>query len=171
MSPAFDRALAVTLGEEGGLVDNPLDRGGATNRGITQRTYDAYRSTHGLAKRSVALLEDAELRVIYHDDYWQAINGDALPEPVAAAVFDMAVSSGTWNAKIALQRAARTRTDGVIGPTTLLAVKSTPEIVLRFLKQRAALIQEIVATRPSQVAFLEGWINRLLDQAWKGAKT
>jgi hypothetical protein len=35
------------------------------------------------------------------------------------------------------------------------------------LKRRGAFIQEILYTRPSQVAFLEGWFNRLLDQAWR----
>ncbi len=38
MSSVFDVALAETLRHEGGFVAHPLDPGGATNRGITQRT-------------------------------------------------------------------------------------------------------------------------------------
>ncbi len=35
----IDKALAFTLKWEGGYVDNPLDMGGITNYGISQRHY------------------------------------------------------------------------------------------------------------------------------------
>jgi hypothetical protein len=43
MPAAFNRALEMVLHHEGGFVDHPADPGGATNRGVTQATYDAYR--------------------------------------------------------------------------------------------------------------------------------
>ena len=39
----FERALTFVLRWEGGYVDHPADPGGATNYGVTQRTYDAWR--------------------------------------------------------------------------------------------------------------------------------
>lgn len=165
MSP-FDFALAQTLEYEGGSSNHPLDRGGRTNRGITQRSYDLWRATTGRFKRSVDLIEDQEVRQLYHDDYWTPCNCDALPEALACAVFDMAVNSGTWNAKLTLQRAVRTQADGVIGPVTLAAIKVTPDVVLRFLERRMGYIQEVITVAPSQVAFLEGWGKRLLRQAY-----
>jgi lysozyme family protein len=166
MTPAFLRALAKTLEHEGGYSNHPLDRGGATNQGITQKTYDAYRRGKGLEPRSVLLIEDHEVSDIYYTHYWQPAGCESLEPKLAAAVFDMAVHSGPWNAKLALQRAVRVRADGVIGPVTVEATRKTPAVRLKFLKQRGAFIQEIVMLRPSQVAFLEGWINRLLEQAY-----
>lgn len=48
---------AVVLGwiglSEGGYVNYPKDPGGATDRGITQRTYDAWNRLHGRPLRPV----------------------------------------------------------------------------------------------------------------------
>jgi hypothetical protein len=57
----------------------------------------------------------------------------------------------------------------VIGPKTVAAARAAgPVGVLYFLKARGAEVQQILIDDPSQVANLEGWINRLLDQAWIG---
>ena len=37
--PAFERAVARVLSDEGGYVDNPADPGGETNFGISKREY------------------------------------------------------------------------------------------------------------------------------------
>lgn len=171
MSPAFLAAWKKSVDSfEGGFVNNPLDRGGATYHGVTQRTYDAFRKTVGKPLQSVELMSDLEERVIYHDDYWLPINGDALPEPLSHAVFDMAINSGVYNAKLTLQSAVRVQQDSVIGPQTVAACKAMPNVLLAFLEKRAAFIRDIVQERPSQVAFLLGWIKRLLRQAYEGAK-
>lgn len=171
MKSAFDRALAETLGFEGGWSNVPGDRGGATNYGVTQRTYDAWRRTNGQEKQSVELITDDEVRAIYLADYWLPCRCDDLPEPLALATFDMAVHSGVWNAKINLQRALGVKPDGVIGPVTIASAAQSDvrAMVLRFLKKRAAFIQEVLYAHPSDVRFIEGWINRLLDQAWRAA--
>lgn len=163
---AFQLALAQTLVFEGSVfTDDPRDLGGATLRGVTQRTYDAWRATTGQSKRSVAFMGEDEMQAIYLANYWMPCNCDLLPAPLAGFVFDMAVNSGVWNAKLALQRVVRVRADGVIGPVTLAAITKTPDVARRYLKQRAALLQEILAEHPGQVAFLEGWIVRLIDLA------
>lgn len=166
MTPAFEAALARTLEHEGGYAHHPLDRGGPTNRGITQRTYDTWRDTTGKAKRPVEFIDDEEVREIYHADYWKPCACDNLPPRLAAAVFDFAVNSGVWNAKTALQRALRVRTDGVIGPVTIATASGTPDAVLLLLEERAEHIAEIVQQRPGQAVFLNGWMRRLLRQAW-----
>jgi lysozyme family protein len=169
VTPAFRDALALTLEHEGGFSDHPLDRGGRTYRGVTQKTYDAFRKTIGQDARPVELADEWEIERIYFDDYWAPCNCDALPVRLGQCVFDMAVNSGAWNAKLTLQEALRVRADGVIGPLTIRAAHASPDASLRFLKKRGAFIQEIVSARPSQAAFLEGWINRLLEQAWRPA--
>ena len=49
----FEKMLKFVLQEEGGYVNDPHDRGGETNKGITHATYDSYRkskedSLHGV---------------------------------------------------------------------------------------------------------------------------
>jgi lysozyme family protein len=170
VSPAFLRALEKTLEFEGGYVNHPADSGGPTNYGITQRTYDVWRLGVGKPKQPVELVGDIEIQAIYFANYWTPCKCEDLPEPLSHAVFDMAVNAGVWNAKITLQQAVRVRQDGVIGPLTIAAVKEKPDALLAFLKGRAGYVSEIIHARPSQAAFLHGWINRLLDQAWKGAR-
>jgi lysozyme family protein len=116
---AFDKALAQTLGFEGGWSNVPGDRGGATNYGITQRTYDAWRVTTGQPAQSVDLIADEEVRAIYLADYWTPCRCEDLPELLALAVFDMAVNSGVNNARFTLQKALGVKPDGVIGPVTI----------------------------------------------------
>jgi lysozyme family protein len=162
----FERALAQTLEFEGGKANHKKDRGGKTNYGITQARYDKWRIANKLPTRSVDLILWGELAMIYAE-YWKEASCDALPAPLATAVFDMAVHSGAPAARITLQRALGVRDDGVIGPITILAANNAPDAVLKFLKKRGDFIQGILIEDPSQVIFLENWINRLLDQSWR----
>jgi lysozyme family protein len=169
VTPAFRDALALTLEHEGGFSNHPLDRGGRTYRGVTQKTYDHFRRTIGQVMRPVEQSDEWEIDRIYFDDYWVPCNCDALPVRLGQVVFDMAVNSGGWNAKLALQEALRVRGDGVIGPKTVAAAHAEPEAVRLFLEKRMAFIQDLISASPSQVAFLEGWGVRLIRQAWRTA--
>jgi lysozyme family protein len=64
---AFDKALALVLRHEGGLVDDPRDPGGLTNCGISQRAYPDL---------DIRNLKVADIALIYRTDYWDAIKGD-----------------------------------------------------------------------------------------------
>jgi len=101
----FAACLAHTLRYEGGYVNNPLDPGGKTNKGITQRTYDGWRSKQGLYHRDVRFIDDKEVQAIYRRDYWDAVKGDDLRPGVDLAVFDYAVNSGVGRALTALKLA------------------------------------------------------------------
>ena len=56
----FERALEFVFPSEGGYVNNKYDRGGATNMGITQNTYDAYRQRQGLQSEDVRYITRGE---------------------------------------------------------------------------------------------------------------
>jgi hypothetical protein len=53
MSDAFDAAMPFVLRWEGGFVNHPNDPGGATNKGVTQKVYDGWRTSRGQGTRSV----------------------------------------------------------------------------------------------------------------------
>lgn len=164
----FATALSYTLGFEGGVSNDAVDRGGLTKWGVTQRSYDRYRTRMAQATQPVTEMTQEEMGSIYREDYWNEIRGDELPDPLADLMFDMAVNSGPDDAIKALQRALGVVVDGALGPKTLAAVHAAGSALpLEFLKQRGAHYRDIIVADPSQVHFLAGWINRLLEQAWR----
>lgn len=145
----FEDALTVTLREEGGLSDNPKDPGGRTMKGVTQKTYDAYRSNHGLVSRDVVLISDAELADIYRNDYWNKVAGDKLPVGLGLAVFDFAVNSGPGRAVDELQALLSITADGILGNQTLDAVLKT--------ESAEALIEDYSTARLKFLKSLKNW--------------
>lgn len=61
--------LAKVLAHEGGYSNHPADPGGPTNKGVTQRVYDAYGRGKGQAVRSVKSLTTEELNDIYRNSH------------------------------------------------------------------------------------------------------
>lgn len=145
----FEDALTVTLREEGGLSDNPKDPGGRTMKGVTQKTYDAYRSNHGLVSRDVVLISDAELADVYRNDYWNKVAGDKLPVGLGLAVFDFAVNSGPGRAVEELQALLSITADGILGNQTLNAVLKT--------ESAEALIEDYSTARLKFLRSLKNW--------------
>jgi len=148
MKANFSKSLKPVLVWEGGYVNHPKDPGGPTNKGITQRVYDAYRSNNGKKPQSVAKISSAEVEAIYKEQYWDVVKGDDLPAGVDLAVFDYAVNSGTRRAAQALQKCVGVEQDGQIGQITLQRVTETDEL---------ALITSICNERLSFVKKLSTW--------------
>lgn len=158
------RALDLLLDHEGGLSDHASDRGGRTNKGVTQATYTDWRRRKGLQPQDVARITQAEVEAIYDEGYWRAAACDKLPWPLSYVVFDAAVNSGPARAKIWLQQGLGVPADGAIGPKTLAAARSaSPAQTLAVVKARADFIAELMKRDPSQTAFAKGWMRRLLD--------
>ena len=166
----FERALAKVLVHEGGYVNHPKDPGGATNQGVTQAVYDDYRRNLGSKPQSVKLMSTAERDSIYRGRYWALIKGESLPPGVNYVVFDGAVNSGVAQSAKWLQRAVGVKADGVVGPATLLAVKSYPnhdELIRRICALRLVFLKRL----KGWPTFGKGWTDRVSDvrkvgQAW-----
>ena len=56
----FYDLIGPLLDREGGYVNHKSDRGGATNKGITQATYSQWRGNHGMAWQDVGRLTTDE---------------------------------------------------------------------------------------------------------------
>lgn len=98
----FDTAINFVLKAEGGYVNNKNDHGGATNMGITQKTYDACYQKYGFVPKDVKKLLPEEAKIIYYNEYWKASGADKLAatDPkMAIALFDTAVLHGVTGAK------------------------------------------------------------------------
>lgn len=163
----FSECLQFILEKEGGYVNHPYDRGGATNKGITQSVYDAYRASKGWPLHSVKYLLPDETADIYRSKYWKPAACDKLPAPLDLVVFDGAVNHGVKQSAKFLQRALGVDDDGIIGPDTLgslsVDVKAgmLTTICEDILKQRKAFYEKLVENDSRQSVFLKGWLNRL----------
>lgn len=160
----FNDCLAFTIGPsiEGGISNYSADRGGLTNYGITQITYDRYRIAQGLPQQPASMATIPEAQAIYLTYYWTPAQCGAMPAPVDLCMFDMTVNSGLGNASKNLQRALGVVVDGVIGPATLAAVAAGDPMstAASFIDLRDAFYKQIVVNDPSQGIFLNGWLNR-----------
>jgi lysozyme family protein len=155
----FEKSLKMVLVHEGGYVNHPRDPGGATNRGVTQATYNRYRNSRGKVAQSVRAISEAEVREIYKLRYWDAVKADQLPSGVDYAAFDFAVNSGPSRAAKYLQRACGVDDDGIIGDMTIKAAgRSNPVIVVsKMCDARLAWLK----TLPTWGTFGKGWDRRV----------
>jgi len=153
----FPAALAFTLSREGGWSDDPGDRGGATNQGITLATYRDALGQPGLTVDDLRAMTDEQRDRIYLMNYWNAVRGDDLPSGIDLAVFDFAVNAGPATAAKALQRIVSVTQDGIIGPETLAAAQAiVPEqAVMALCVDRITYYQSL-----GKPEFLSGWENR-----------
>ncbi|MBQ3640722.1 hypothetical protein II906_02160, partial [bacterium] len=134
--------LKYVLKSEGGYSNNKADRGGATNYGITQRTYDAYLNKNKLPHKNVANITYEEVKRIYFREYWQASGADKISDfKLALILFDSAVNHGVNGAKVLYQKS------GVDA--------------YKLLELRKQKYLNIVQKNPSQKVFLKGWLNRI----------
>jgi len=165
---SYERALEFALSWEGGFVDHPLDRGGATNKGITQKTYTAFRDKKWgniqKSERSVKFIEDSEVREIYKEEYWFKSHCDVLPEALSVCNFDSAVNHGPSRAIKFLQNSIGTTGDGHWGPNTEKAVTENSckvGVLQKYLHARMEFYKNLVSNKPSQNVFFAGWTNRV----------
>ena len=165
----FDECLAWLISPqiEGGYSDRRADRGGATNKGITQHTYDIYRQSLHLPLQPVKFLTLEETSDIYRTSYWNPVKAGKLPTPLDLCLFDASVQHGTGRASKWLQRVVGTTPDGSIGNATLTALAALisrnglKSVVDEYMKIREDFYAEIIANDPSQVVFKNGWANRM----------
>jgi len=148
---------------EGGYVNHPADRGGATKFGITQGTLDAWLNDEHT--KDVVHLTLDEARQIYQTKYWDVpgfYKLDVGPR-TTELLFDTAVHSGPVQAVKLLQGVLDVKRDGLIGPITRGAAQEYEDrrLFVLLLAKRYEFLANLVAVDPSQSVFMRGWIKRL----------
>lgn len=152
---------------EGGYVNHPNDRGGPTKYGITLKTLATY-------QKEASVQDVKELTIntaykIYKIMYWDMVKLDQVKSPlIQYCLFDIAIHSGPKQAVKRLQSALRTAgytevlVDGIIGPITLQATNraSQTSLCVNIYKETVNFYISICKRDPSQLVFLQGWLNR-----------
>jgi lysozyme family protein len=158
MEASFFKSLEKVLEHEGGFVDHPDDPGGATNKGITHRTYADFLGRPLEDVDELKNIPEEHVQLIYKQGYWDKVKGDELPSGVDFCIFDWSVNSGPSRAVKALQKAVMASQDGAIGPKTLAAVSefSAEDIIKSVAEQREAFYKSL-RTYPT---FGRGWLRR-----------
>ena len=155
---AFDIAINRLLGNEGGYVNDPNDPGGETKWGISKRSYP---------NLDIANLTRDQAIAIYKADFWDKIDGDAMPQGVGFQSLDFAVNSGIQTALRALQRAIGVADDGVFGPVSLAALKAADpaDTIMRLLAERLMFMTGL----SGWASFGRGWARRIAADLRYGA--
>jgi lysozyme family protein len=154
----FALCLAETLKWEGGWSNHPADPGGATNRGVIQRVYNAWRTKQGLPIRSVREIEESEIQAIYRQNYWNLVRGDEQPAGIDLAVFDFCVNAGPSQAIKSLQRVLGVTRDGHLGAATMAAIATADpgDLVTKYTDERERFYRVL----PTFPVFGKGWVRR-----------
>lgn len=174
--------LNELIEREGGYVNDPADRGGATRYGITE----AVARAHGYKGHMRDLPKDLA-KTIYRKTYWTNPRFDQVNQihpAVAEELLDTGVNCGVAFAKPLLQRALNLlnnqgkegwpdlAVDGIYGPATLNALnaflkkrgKDGAQALLRVLNiMQGQRYIEICERNPSQEKYFFGWVlNRVV---------
>jgi lysozyme family protein len=153
---------------EGGYVNDPNDRGGATNMGVTIGTWRAVgydKDGDGdIDAQDIKLLNKTDFQAVLKK-YWDRWQADKINnQSIANILVDWVWGSGKWGIVIP-QRILGLKQDGVVGPKTLGAVNDAdPDSLFNIIfAARIKFLNDIVANNPSQKKFIKGWLNRMAD--------
>lgn len=159
----FDTAIAFVLKHEGGFEDNPYDKGGKTNFGISAREYPGF---------DIEKLTEAKAIRIYKRDYWKPQAYQFIEyAPLAIKAFDMSVNMGPKAANKYLQLGVCNLgtyidIDGELGPKSIKAINELdgPQLYKEYITGLGRYYHNLVSKDPEKEVFLTGWIRRLNDE-------
>jgi len=163
---SFESAFEELILVEGGYNDDPLDRGGKTKYGVSQRAYPDL---------DIPNLTLADAKAIYKRDYWDALELDRVQIGfIAHEMFDTAVNMGVGVAAECTQKAANLlspgslKVDGNIGPKSVAVInrlaKTSAYALFKMMNGYQFMEYiDIIENRPKQVRFIKGWMKRIQD--------
>ncbi len=166
----IDAMVNQILAHEGGFVNDPDDLGGATNYGVTQKSYS------GWLGRPASIYEVRAMRIdtakeIYLSNYYYSPRINGFPDEVQPQIFDCSINHGARRAIKFVQTVCNLAgfgpivVDGVNGPNTMKTAKMAYEAMGVYFNnaiadERIDFYHRIVASNASQQKFLKGWLAR-----------
>ena len=154
---------------EGGYSDNPNDRGGATNSGVTLAVYQ---SVYGKSKTKNDLkkMTNEQWNYIFTKLYWNKWKADEIKnQSIGNILVDWVWMSGYGTIK-KIQSLFGLTADGIVGNKTISYINShdQEEVFNKIWNRRKQFYESLVKNNPSQKVFLKGWMNRLNTFKFQG---
>jgi len=167
---------------EAGYVNDPLDKGGETNMGITigtwkhagfncsekipsviEKDYSGRPVIYTNVTKTLYEMTEEQWHQVFKSMYWDRWRADQVnSQSIANILVDWLWASGVWGIKIP-QRLLGLKEDGIVGSLTLSAVNSRePRSFFEEIKQaRVKYIDDICKKTPTNERFRKGWLNRI----------
>ena len=152
---------------EGGFVNDPLDSGGATNKGVTIGTFRRHFGRFKTVEDLKNITEEQWFHV-FKSGYWDPCLADFInDQSIANIIVDWTWCSGARNACRRVQKVLGVTPDGIFGQQTLAAINARRlpmerrELFMAIRKERIKFIESIIRRNPSQKRFYRGWMNRI----------
>jgi lysozyme family protein len=162
-SPAFEVSFNRVIGHEGGFTANPKDRGNWTSGKIG--VGELRGTKYGISAAAYPALDIKNLTVldakkIYWAQWWQPLRMESMHNVMRYQMFDAAINHGMFAASRMLQRVARVKDDGIIGPITMSAVNKLDhnDVVMVFIAER---LEYIANNKPLWDEFGRGLTRRM----------
>lgn len=156
--------LWVLRQEDSTLSGRIVDLGdgmGLTRFGVAQNSHPNLPATFYTTMDRVTALQQAEL--IYEQQYWNRFLGGSITDDgVASCLLSFAINDGESREVKMVQECVGVTVDGVMGPNTLLHVNAYngPQLAAALRAAQADYYRAVVAERPEDARFLEGWLMR-----------
>lgn len=156
-----------------GFANDPDDLGGATMCGVTLATFTEYCRRKGYPRPTIVRLKAIKYKEwleILKTMFWDKWKADQINnESIALILVDWVWGSGKYGITIP-QKAIGVTADGIVGPKTIAAVnaKDPKQLFDLIRKERLAYIERICRSRPTNLKYKRGWLNRLNDIKFKG---
>jgi len=169
----IDKEIDSIIKIEGGFVDHPNDKGGATNYGITAKTYARFlgvESDYIYLTHLIKAMPKQTAFLIYKQNYYYDTGVDLMPPKLQAQMLDISINSGSNRAYKLLQQSINQFgrnslvLDGKFGAKSWAALDMLANCLDKvndnLVDCRITFYNGIVASNASQSVFLKGWLNR-----------
>jgi lysozyme family protein len=159
----YQKLKPFILKWEAGFVNDPDDRGGATNKGVILVTFQHFFGSDKTVD-DLKKITDEWWDYVFKVGYWDRWQGDKINnQNIANILVDWVWGSGFYGIKLP-QKLLNVVTDGIVGAKTLAALNGFAdqrELFDNIKAIRADYINDICIKRPANEKFKKGWFNRL----------
>lgn len=172
----FKISLQKTLAHEGEYVNDPVDSGKETYRGISRANHGDWKGWSVIDHYKIkpnfpfSLANNADLEkqveLFYLCEFWLPLKADQIPNQATAdSIFDFAVNAGINKSVQMVQSIVGTKVDGIIGEKTLQKLNSLDFGYFQpaFTVAKITHYISIIKKRPTNKKYLYGWIIRALE--------
>jgi lysozyme family protein len=160
----IDKTILAIIHTEGGFVNDPADRGGATKYGVTLATLRQVPGYETATAADVKNLDVSVAKSIYTEKY-------AAPylqlgnETIFKFVVNGAVQHGVAGMNKILQRSLNLIADGVLGVKSWARIteweKDPADLLAIIVAARCEYYAKIIQGDRSQLRFAIGWMRRI----------